>query len=143
MRSLLAAERPGPVALVVLALAAVAVLIGGYYHARLFHRGYAEVEVVGPLFLLNGIASLAVVLLLLVDRVRLFVLGSLAVSLGSLISIVISHSSSFFGFAEGSYDSSATIIVVAEIAATVLTLIGGALVLRRPAAVAGSRAVTA
>jgi hypothetical protein len=143
MRSLFAPERPGPVALVLLALAAVAVLVGGYYHARLFHRGYAEVDVVGPLFLLNGIASLVVVLFLIVDRVRLFVLGSLAVSVGSLVSILISHSSSFFGFAEGTYDSSATVIVVAEIVATVLTVVGGALAIRRPAATAGPSAVTA
>ncbi len=41
------AERVGTPALVLLGLAAVAVLVGGLEHARLFHRGYAEVDVVG------------------------------------------------------------------------------------------------
>ena len=40
------------------------------------------------------------------------------------MSILISHSGSFFGFAEGGYDSGATLIVVAEVAATVLTVAG-------------------
>jgi hypothetical protein len=130
MARLLRAQRPGPAALAVLALAALAVFVAGFEHARLFHRGYGPVDVVGPLFLLNGIASALVVLLLVFDRVALFVLGSLAVSAGSLVSILISHTSSFFRFSEAGYDTDATVIVVAEAAAVVLTLLG-ALLARR------------
>ncbi len=113
-------HRPATVPLVLLALAAIAVAIGGLEHARLLHRGYAEVEVVGPLFLLNAIGSGAVILLLLADRVLLFVLGAVAICGGSLVSILISHNSRFFGFGEGGYDGSATLIVAAEAAAIVL-----------------------
>ncbi len=130
MSRLLRAERVPPAALVLLALAAVAVFVAGFEHVRLFHRGYASVEVVGPLFLLNGIASAVVVLLLVFDRVALFVLGSLSVGLGALVSIFVSHTWSFFGFAEAGYDGPATLIVVAELAATVLTLAGAAVALR-------------
>jgi hypothetical protein len=44
---LLAPFRPDPIALTLLALAALCVLVAGFQHARLFHRGYAEVEIVG------------------------------------------------------------------------------------------------
>jgi hypothetical protein len=119
---LLAHERPPALALAILVLAAVAFLIGGIDHARLYHRGYAEVEVVGPLFLLNAIGTLVVILLLAAGRVRLFVLGVLAISLGSIVSIVLSHRSSFFGFAEGGWDADSTLILAAEIASVVLVL---------------------
>lgn len=54
MRRLLEPVRPHPVALGLLPLAAVAVLVAGAQHARLYHRGYAEVEFVGLLFFLNA-----------------------------------------------------------------------------------------
>ncbi len=134
LRRMLAPSRPGPLALALLALAAIGVLVAGYQHERLFHRGYSEVEVVGPLFLLNGIGSLAVVLMLIFRRVWLFVLGALSICAPSLVSIAISHSSSgFFGFREGGYDADALVIVVAEIAAGLLALAGAA------AAAAGAR----
>ncbi|MGZ6697105.1 MAG: hypothetical protein ACXVFL_15875 [Solirubrobacteraceae bacterium] len=122
MRILTRALTPPPGAVLLLALAAVAVAIGGFEHARLYHRGYDAVEVVGPLFMLNAIASAVAIALLALGRVALFALGSLAINLGSLVSIVISHSSSFFGFSEGGYDATATAIVVAEVAAVLLTL---------------------
>jgi uncharacterized metal-binding protein len=127
MRRLLQPLEPGPLALGLLALAALAVLVAGFQHARLFHRGYAEVEIVGPLFVMNAIGSTAVVLALIFGRVWLFVLGALSICAPSLASIAISHSSTgFFGFREGGYDADALIIVVAEIVAVLLALGGGA-----------------
>ncbi|MCW3039315.1 MAG: Cytochrome c oxidase polypeptide [Solirubrobacterales bacterium] len=122
MNALLQRNRPPLAALVLLVLAAIAFVVGGVDHARLFHRGYAQVEVVGPLFLLNALGTLVVVLLLLDRRIRLFLGGVLSISLGSIVSILISHSSSFFGFAEGGYDTDATLILAAEIASVVLVL---------------------
>ena len=124
MRRLLAFSRPDPVALGLLALAALFVLIAGAQHARLFHRGYAEVNVVGPLFLMNALGSAGVVLALIFDRAWLFVLGALSICVPSLVSIAISHSSGFFGFREGGYDADALVIVVAEIAAVAFALLG-------------------
>ena len=127
MRRLLEPARPDPVALALLALAAVAVLVAGAQHARLYHRGYAEVEVVGLLFLLNAIGSTAVVLTLIFDRAWTFVLGALSICVPSLVSIGFSHSSTgFLGFREGGYDADALVIVVAEVAAVVLALLGAA-----------------
>ena len=55
MRRLLEPARLDRLALGLLALAAVCVLVAGLQHARLYHRGYAEVEIVG----LSEIGALA------------------------------------------------------------------------------------
>jgi hypothetical protein len=130
MRRLLQPARPEPVTLGLLALAAAVVLVAGFQHARLYHRGYAEVEIVGLLFVMNAIGSTGVVLALIFDRVWLFVLGTLSICAPSLVSIVISHSSGFFGFREGGYDADALVIVAAEVVAVVLALAGAAHALR-------------
>ena len=127
MRRLFASTRPDPVALALLAFAALCVLIAGFQHGRLFHRGYAEVEIVGLLFFMNAIGSSVVVLMLIFGRVWLFVLGALSICVPSLVSIAISHTVGFFGFREGGYDGDALVIVGAEVAAILLALAGGAM----------------
>ncbi len=124
--ALLAPFRPDPVAVALLALAAVCVLVAGFQHARLFHRGYAEVEIIGLLFFMNAIGSTVVVLTLIFDRVWLFVLGALSICVPSLVSIALSHSVGLLGFREGGYDGDALVIVVAEVAAVALALAGAA-----------------
>ena len=126
MRRLLAPARPDALALTLLALAALCVLAAGFQHARLFHRGYAEVEIIGLLFLMNAIGSTIVVLMLIAQRIWLFVLGALSICVPSLVSIALSHSSGFLGFREGGYDADALVIVLAEVAAVLLALAGAA-----------------
>jgi hypothetical protein len=124
---MLAPSRLDPFALMLLALAAAGVFVAGFQHARLFHRGYSEVYVVGALFFLNGIGSLVVVLTLIFDRAWLFVLGALSICVPSLVSIAVSHSATgFLGFREGGYDPDALVIVVAEIGAVIFALLGAA-----------------
>jgi uncharacterized membrane protein YgcG len=138
MRRLLEPARPDALALALLALAATGVLVAGFQHARLFHRGYAEVEVVGLLFFLDALGSTAVVLTLLADRVWLFVLGAVSICVPSLVSIAISHSSiGFLGFREGGYDTDALVIVVAEAWAVVFALLGVAAAARGGARAGG------
>ena len=48
---------------------------------------------------------------------------------------MISHTTSFFGFAEHRYDGRATTIVIAEIAAAALVLVAGALARRELVAI--------
>ncbi len=122
MHRLLSTHRPPPAALALLLVSAACFAVAGFEHARLFHRGYAEVEVVGPLFWLNGLGTLVVLLLLVFDYVGLYVVGSLAISLGSIVSILISHNGEFFGFAEGGWDGDATLIIATEAASVVLVL---------------------
>ncbi len=131
MRRLLQPTRPDALAAVLLVLAALGVVVAGFQHARLFHRGYAEVEVVGLLFFMNAIGSTCVVLTLIAERVWLFVLGAVSVCVPSLVSIAISHSSiGFLGFREGGYDAEALVIVAAEVWAVVFALLGAAVAVR-------------
>jgi len=124
MRRILEAGRPDPFAVALLTVAAVGVLVAGFQHARLFHRGYAEVQIVATLFLMNAVGSTVVVLTLIFRRTWVFVLGAVSICVPSLASIAISHSSGFFGFREGGYDVDALVIVVAEAAAIVFAAIG-------------------
>jgi hypothetical protein len=131
VRTLLKACDPGPLPRRLLAVAALAVAVAGFEHARLFHRGYESVEIVGPLFILNAIGSTIVVLMLIFGRVWLFVLGAFSIVVPSLMSIYLSHTYGFFGFREGGYDAEMILIVAAEIAATTLAVIGAALAFPR------------
>ncbi len=121
-----ATDPPRPV-WAVLALAAVAVGVAGFLHGRLFHEGYAQVTVIGPLFLLNEVSSGVVIALLFLRRPWLFAMGALGISVGAVVSIVISHTTSLFGFAEHRYDARATVIIAAECAAAVLVVLAAGL----------------
>ncbi len=116
-----------PVVWGILVVTALAVGVGGYLHGHLYHEGYSRIDWVGILFLLNEIGTGVVIALLALGRALAFALGALVLSVGSLVSILISHSTSFFGFAEHRFDSRATAIVAAEIAATVLVLVAFAI----------------
>lgn len=135
LRRLLQPYRPSPLALALLALAALGVLVAGFQHGRLFHRGYAQVEIVGLLFIMNALGSAVVVLALAVRQIWAFVLGTLSICVPSLVSIALAHSSTgFLGFREGGYDPDALVIVVAEIWAVVFALLGAVVALSdRPA----------
>ena len=135
MRRLLQPTRPDALALALLTLAALGVLVAGLQHARLFHRGYAEVAVVGPLFLLNAVGSTVVVVAFVAQRLWVFVLGALSICGPSLVSIAISHSAAgFLGFREGGYDADALVIVVAELVAVVFASTGAVATLRSSSA---------
>lgn len=113
---------------VLLMAAAVAVAVGGYEHAHLFHQGYSEIATIGTLFILNAVGSLLVILALLARRPLIFVAGSLAISVGSIVAIVLTRSSGgLFGFRESGYDGQALVTVGAEVVAVVLTVAGAAL----------------
>ena len=120
-----------------LVLAAAAVGVAGYLHGHLFWTGYAQVQVVGPLFWLNALGSGVVVACLFLGRALLFALGALAISLGSVVSIFISHQTSFFGFAEQHFDAQATAIIVAEIAAIGFVVLAALIARSRLVSVAG------
>ena len=134
-RSLLAPGELNPAAWVALAIAALGVALAGYLFGQLLWQGFAHVAVVGPLFILAEIGSGVTVIFLLLGRWILFMVNALAIALGAVVSIFISHTTSFFGFAEGAYGVRANVIVVSEIAAIVLVLVAAALARRELTAV--------
>jgi hypothetical protein len=126
-RGLLAPGELPVAAWVALGIAAVAIAVAGYLHGQLFWQGYSHVAVVGPLFILAEIGSGATVIFLLLRRWILFIANALAIALGAVVSIFISHTTSFFGFAEGAFGFRANAIVISEIVAIVLVVVGAGL----------------
>lgn len=110
-----------PIALLV--GSAIAVAVGAYEHAHLFHHDYGT-PLIRTLFLLNAIASLATILLLVARRPLPYLLGALTISGGAIVAIIITHSSHLLGFYEAAWTTEAKITIAAEIAAVVLALAG-------------------
>jgi hypothetical protein len=114
-------------------LGAVALLVvGGVHLQQYLGAGYHLIPTVGPLFLLNAIASAVVAIGLLVpvelvvkDRhavriVALLAVAGIAIAGGALISLYISETSSLFGFTEFGYGKPVIIALASEVATVVL-----------------------
>lgn len=104
--------------LALLASALVAVIAG--VHFQQYIDFISQVPTVGVLFLLNaaGGAGLALALLSHERSLRsLAALGGLGLAIGSLISIAIALSGSFFGYSEPTLRLPIVIAVLAEVAA--------------------------
>lgn len=102
---------------------AVAVAVGAYEHAHLFHHDYGT-PLIRTLFLVNAIASLATILLLVARRPLPYLLGALTISGGAIVAIIITHSSHLLGFYEAAWTTEAKITIAAEIVAVALALAG-------------------
>lgn len=103
--------------------ALVAVIAG--VHFQQYVDFMSEVPTVGVLFLLNAAGGAGLLFALLSgDRVvRLLAMtGSLALAAGSLVSIVIALSGSFFGYAEPTLRLPIVIAIIAEAAAIPLLI---------------------
>jgi hypothetical protein len=120
VRALRAAPR-----LALLAAALLAVIAG--VHLQQYIDFISEVPTVGVLFLLNAAGGAALVLALLSDDrpLRLLaVVGSIGLAAGSLISIAIALSGSFFGYREPVLRLPIVIAILAEaVAIPVLVLL--------------------
>lgn len=124
-----------PSHLQLLAAGLVAVIAG--VHFQQYVDFISEVPTVGVLFLLNaaGGAGLAVALLSSERLVALLAaVGAIGLAAGSLVSIVIALSGSFFGYQEPTLRLPIVIAIVVEVAAIpVLVAIVRRELLRRPA----------
>ena len=123
-------------ALVLRAIGALAVLVGGAVHLQQWLTVFRD-QPIGPTFLVNAIASLVVAVALVAtdDRVvRWAVLAGLALSVGSLLALLASRTVGLPGFEATGYDVAEIEAIVAEAVATVA--LGAALVaVRRPSEV--------
>ncbi|MET8771568.1 hypothetical protein [Streptomyces sp. NPDC004658] len=74
---------------------------GGYLHAQLYIDGYRFIPVIGPLFLLQAGASLALAVLLLIGTPPLLLrIAAAGVALGALGGFAASRTVGVFGFTE-------------------------------------------
>ncbi len=109
-------SRPAP-QIRLLAAALVAVIAG--VHFQQYVDFISQVPTVGVLFLLNAAGGAGLVFALLSPERRLRLLaaiGAIGLALGSLISIAIALSGSFFGYSEPTLRLPIVIAIVAEVA---------------------------
>jgi hypothetical protein len=80
--------------------AAVCLAISGILHAQLYLHGYRTIPGIGPAFLLQASAALAVALLLLISSAAVLRLGAAALAAGALVGFIASRTIGVLGFVE-------------------------------------------
>ena len=100
-------------------LASVMIAAGGFIHLELWSDGYRGIPRVGTLFVVNAVASVLLAVGLLVTGDRRLTLAAAVLSLSSLVALVLSRTSGFFGFVEPTWTPEALQAVAAELGALV------------------------
>ncbi|WP_033263217.1 hypothetical protein [Amycolatopsis vancoresmycina] len=110
----------------VLRIATAACLaLSGFLHAQLYAGGYRVIPVIGPAFLVQAAASMAVALLLLAGGPMLLRLAGAALAAGALAGFALSRTTGLFGFSERGFQPApqALLSVLAEGAVLVLVAV--------------------
>jgi hypothetical protein len=104
---------------------AVCLAATGFLHAQLYVGGYRVIPVIGPAFLAQASASMAVALLLLAGSPVLLRLAAAALAAGALAGFALSRTSGLFGFSERGFQPApqALLSVLAEVAVLVLVAV--------------------
>lgn len=103
--------------------AATLVVVGVVHLEQYIGVHFDVVPVIGPLFLLNFIGSVAVALGLLLPVQRLhplLALGGIGISVTSIVFLLLSHSRPIFGFEDYGYRPAIVIALAAEAVTAVL-----------------------
>ena len=102
-------------------VAALAVLAAGAVHLYLYGaQDYSGIHVIGPLFLLNGIAAAAIGLALLATPNALAVLAGIGYAVATLIAFIVSATSGLFGWKEMWSGTAQAVAAFTEIGAVVV-----------------------
>jgi uncharacterized membrane protein len=101
--------------------AALAVLAAGAVHVYLYaEQDYRSLHVIGPLFLLNGIAAAAIGFALLMSANALVVLSGIVYAAATLVAFVVSATSGLFGWKETWSGTAQAVAGFTELGALVL-----------------------
>ncbi|HVF78820.1 MAG TPA: hypothetical protein VNA28_11025 [Solirubrobacteraceae bacterium] len=102
-------------------LGALATIVVGAVHLQQYADFISDVPTIGVLFLLNGLGAGVVAILLATRRAPLGALAGVALSVGALVSIVISMTDTgLFEYTEPTLRGAVVIAIAAEAAAVVL-----------------------
>lgn len=102
-------------------VAALAILAAGAVHLYLYSaQDYRNIHVIGPLFLLNGIAAAAIGLALLATANALALLAGVGYAATTLIAFLVSVTSGLFGWTETWSGTPQAVAGFTEIGALVL-----------------------
>lgn len=110
-------------------LGAVALAGEAAAHVQQYATVVHGVRWIGPLFLVNAVASVVAIAGLTYERTRqLAALAGIVISVLALGALVVSYGNGLFGYHEGGFRTGIALAVIAEVAAVVL--LAGALAAR-------------
>lgn len=117
-------------AVTLLAVAGAALLVwSAVIHLQLWSDGYRDISVIGPLFLIQGLASIAVALLLVVFR-RLVLLAAGAILLAATaVGLLLSAGIGLFGYTESLAVPYAETSLVVEFTGAAVLVVAAVIVL--------------
>ena len=88
-------------AVTLLAVAGAALLVwSGVIHLQLWSDGYRDISVIGPLFLIQGIASIALALAIVVFRRLVLLAAGAALLAATAVGLLLSAGTGLFGYTE-------------------------------------------
>ena len=109
---------PGTVT-VLRGVVAASVLLSADIHLVLYAEGFSDIPVIGPLFLVNVVAGLAIGVVMLVWRHWLPVLAAVGFGAATFGAFVMSRTVGLFGIREMLWDVQGVLAAVAEVVAVV------------------------
>ncbi len=107
-------------------LTAAGVLVSGAVHLQLWLDGYSDIDVIGPLFLLNAGAGLVIAVMVLAWRHWLPLLAAVGFGASTLVAFVISATVGLFGVHETWTGGAVLTAAASELAAVVFGVAAGA-----------------
>jgi hypothetical protein len=103
------------------ALGALAIAGEGVVHVQQYFSLYHDVSWIGPLFLVNGAACLAVIAGIAYEPTRLLAaLAGIVISAVALGSLVISYGEGLFGWQEVGFRTPVALVLIVEVGAVIL-----------------------
>lgn len=122
------AARPRSTSMVMIVVAAGLLVTSAALHLDLWSSGYRSIPTIGPLFLVQGIVTPIVALVLVVTRRLIAVVASIATMSGTIGGFVLAATVGLFGFHDGFAAPFASLSFVVEVMAAVLLVSAGALI---------------
>jgi hypothetical protein len=120
-------------AVTLLAVAGAGLLVwSGVIHLQLWSEGYRSISVIGPLFLIQGIASIAVAVALAAFRRLVLLAAGAALAVGTAAGLLLSAGVGLFGYTESLAVPSAQTSLVVEFTSAAVLAAAAAIVLAAP-----------
>jgi hypothetical protein len=120
-------------ALTLLAVAGAGLLVwSGVLHLQLWSEGYRTISVIGPLFLVQGIASIALAAVLAVFRRLVLLAAGAALAAGTAAGLLLSASVGLFGYTESLAVPDAVTSLVVEFTGAAVLAVAAVVVLAAP-----------
>jgi hypothetical protein len=116
-----------------LAVAGAGLLVwSGVLHLQLWSEGYRTISVIGPLFLVQGIASIALAAVLAVFRRLVLLAAGAALAAGTAAGLLLSASVGLFGYTESLAVPDAVTSLVVEFTGAAVLAVAAVVVLAAP-----------